>query len=366
MLKNITLENFKCFRKKTSLPLSQITIMYGKNGRGKSTAAQSLLLMAQTLVGGKDIRNLQLTGKYVALGTFEDVVNKYAEDKHSFGISLRYDREVVEMSFEPMQDKPQMAQIAKLNVNGESRFEESDTLDKSSESGKRHLGVTSDIESLQMLKNVRYISAGRVGPQNSISRRDDLDDDELGVDGKHVINVLSRKGVDFTKMVGEKLSYILGGAAIKVSSNDPERIELYLNSKDGKDTYKPVNVGFGYSYVLPVIVAAFLAKEGSILIIENPEAHLHPAAQSRIMEFLIDIAKEKKLQLIIETHSDHVVNGMRIAIKKRKLKVGEACVLYFSDDNPPVHISCNRKGSLSEYPNDFLDEWTLQMLELVK
>lgn len=66
----------------------------------------------------------------------------------------------------------------------------------------------------------------------------------------------------------------------------------FLNSHDGKDIFKPVNAGFGYSYVLPVIVAALMAKEGSMLIVENPEAHLHPAAQSRLMKFLIETGKE--------------------------------------------------------------------------
>ena len=101
------------------------------------------------------------------------------------------------------------------------------------------------------------------------------------------------------------------------------------------------------------------------MIIENPEAHLHPAAQSRIMKFLIDIAKEKNLQLIIETHSDHVVNGMRIAMKEGELGVNDAHVLYFSDDKPVKMITCDSRGTMSDYPDDFLDEWTLQALKLV-
>lgn len=125
-------------------------------------------------------------------------------------------------------------------------------------------------------------------------------------------------------------------------------------------------MGFGYSYVLPVIVAALMATEGSLLIVENPEAHLHPAAQSRLMKFLIETAKNKNLQLIIESHSDHVVNGMRIAMKKL-LSPKDGHIVYFSDeeDDQIQVITSDVNGTLSDYPDDFMDEWTSQMLKLV-
>ena len=84
------------------------------------------------------------------------------------------------------------------------------------------------------------------------------------------------------------------------------------------------------------------------------------------MKFLIRVAKEKNLQLIIETHSDHVVNGMRIAMKEGTLQIRDAHILYFSDDERRVKmITCDKNGTLSDYPDDFLDEWTMQMLKLV-
>lgn len=365
MLETIALENFKCFCEEKELNLAPITIMYGKNGRGKSTVAQSLLLLAQTMVESNNVRNLLLTGKYITLGSFSDVVNS-SGDKTHFGIKLTSEGETVEMGFSELPNKPQMASIDKLNVNGVSRFDKVTKEEYDVESESKSITSTSDIKSLQMLKSARFVSAGRLGPQNSIVRKDSLDDDDLGVNGENLINVLSRKGIGFLEKVESALSEILGGAAIRVNFKDSERIELYLNSKDGKETFRPVNVGFGYSYALPVIVAALLVQEDSLLIVENPEAHLHPAAQSRIMKFLIRVAKEKNLQLIIESHSDHVVNGMRIAMKEGTLEMRDAHVLYFSDDENPVKmITCDDNGTLSDYPDDFMDEWTLQMLKLV-
>lgn len=377
MLKKVTLEHFKCFLEETEFYLAQITLMYGKNGRGKSTLAQSLLLLAQTIEDKDNVSNLQLTGRYAGLGTFADVVNRQGGMK-SFGITLQNDDEVVEMKFEEDPRKPQIAHMSVLNVNGKSRIDETlaptepDANGGSSADNEKdgpvaeYIVTTSDIRSLQALKSTSYVSAGRVGPQNSIVRRDSLDEDDMGVHGENVINVLARKGPEFAGKVVRALSYVMDGAAIKVAADDPERIELFLNSKDGEETYKPDNVGFGYSYVLPVIVAACLASNDGLLIMENPEAHLHPAAQSRMMEFLIGIAKEKNLQLIIETHSDHIVNGMRIAMKKGTLDVRDAHILFFSDEDRPVRIiTSDRNGALNDNPDDFLDEWTLQMLKLV-
>lgn len=366
MLNTITLEDFKCFHEKNELNLAPVTIMYGKNGRGKSTVAQSLLLVAQTMAESNDVSNLLLSGRYVSLGTYADVVNSSSGKPH-FTITFRNNEgETVEMGFAELPNKPQMASIDLLNVNGVSRFEKVSAEAYDVESEQRTVSTTSDIKTLQMLKSARYVSAGRLGPQNSTVRKDSLADDDLGVNGENLINVLSRKGIDFLEKVESTLGEILDGAAMRINNKDSERIELYLNSKGGKETFRPVNVGFGYSYVLPVIVAAMLAQKDSLLIVENPEAHLHPSAQSRIMKFLIRVAKEKNLQLIIETHSDHVVNGMRIAIKERTLNVREAHVLYFPDDESQVKmITCDKNGTLSDYPDDFLDEWTLQMLKLV-
>lgn len=341
MLKSITLDGFKCFQGKKELNLSQITIMYGRNGCGKSTAAQSLLLLAQTMVDNNDISKLQLTGRYVALGTFADIINSSLE-KESFGLTLKDEKDVVELRYEPYPDKPQMARIEELNVNGKTRFDEVAEMGKIAvDTGKRSVGATSDISLLQMLKSTRYVSAGRLGPINSILRKDSLDDDDLGVNGEYLINVLSRKGLDFIIKVENTLRDVLGGAAIKVVNKDSERIELFLNSKNSEETFRPVNVGFGYSYLLPVIIAAYLAQSESLLIIENPEAHLHPSAQSKIMNFLISIAKEKNLQIIIETHSDHVVNGMRIAMKNKVIGLHDAHVLYFSDKQDVKMITCD-------------------------
>ena len=376
MIKTISLQNYKCFHQEQRIRLAPITIMYGKNGRGKSTVAQALLLLGQTIRANNSVETLQLTGELSEQGTFEDIIFRPSDEKE-FKICLETEKENVIMGFSSYKDKPQLAGISTLFVNGVNRLEAKTTYDgatslgnTTTDSTSKSIGVTSDIDILQNLKSISFVSAGRLGPVNSANRRDTLRPDWVGIKGENLINILASKGIDFITTVERHLSQILSGAAICINNPQADVIELRLNSADGTTYFRPTHVGFGYSYVLPVIVSTLLAEKGSVLIIENPEAHLHPGAQSRLTKFIIDIALEKDLQVLIETHSDHVVNGMRIAMKQNRLNPEKGIIIHFAHDNEEVaptidFITCDKNGTLSGYPDDFMDEWTQQMFELI-
>ncbi|MCQ4437669.1 AAA family ATPase, partial [Clostridioides difficile] len=78
------------------------------------------------------------------------------------------------------------------------------------------------------------------------------------------------------------------------------------------------NVGFGITYVLSIITLVLSAEPGDILIIENPEAHVHPRGQIELGKFLA-LASKSGIQIIVETHSDHIFNGMRLFIKNNRM-----------------------------------------------
>ncbi len=286
MIQKISVRNFKCFEEFQEFPLSHINILYGKNGRGKSTLAQTLLLLAQTMQKMNEVDALHLVGRFVELGTFSDVLNSETE-VDEFVIDVSNADEVVEMRFSEFADKPQMSKLCGLKVNGVDRFDVSTDENGSAESEKM-AGVTSDIIILQNLKSLQYVAADRKSPRNYSLRKDSLDAEWQGADGEYVINVMANLGDTFQEKVCQVLSEVLSGASLSIASV-ADRVELFLNSVDNEGTYTPKNVGFGYSYVLPVIVAALLAKPESVLVVENPEAHLHPGAQSRLMKFLIEV-----------------------------------------------------------------------------
>ena len=205
MIKNITIEGFKCFHERQSIPLSQINLLYGKNGRGKSTIAQSFLLLAQTMKECNDIAELRLMGDWVALGTFDEVVNVNTESK-KFYWAFQDDDNRIELGFEKLPQKTQMAKLCELLVNGENRFDVKTTSDKDIVSENKSVSTTSDIMMLQNFKLLQYVSAERLGPKNISARIDSLDNNWLGVKGEYVINVLSNQGALFQAKVCEVLS----------------------------------------------------------------------------------------------------------------------------------------------------------------
>ena len=166
------------------------------------------------------------------------------------------------------------------------------------------------------------------------------------------------------------MSYILSGATLDIRPKT-DVIEVFMDSIDGTQGFKPVNVGYGYSYVLPIILQIVTAPANTLIIIENPEAHLYPGAQSRLVEFIISYAQQKKLQLILETHSDHIINGLRISVKNSMINKNDVSILFFDRNGrecicPQIRqIKVDKNGTLSDNPEDFMDEWTQQMLTLL-
>ncbi len=146
--------------------------------------------------------------------------------------------------------------------------------------------------------------------------------------------------------------------------------ELRFRSPGGSSV-RPTNMGFGITYALPIILAGLIAQTGGLLLVENPEAHLHPAGQSRIGTFLAWLAG-RGVQTVIETHSDHVINGIRRGIAEYGyLAHGSAVVHWFgsiaSEDvtDPTIHtLAIGEFGTVSEWPKGFFDQYQLDVASL--
>lgn len=373
MINRIAIEGFKSFGLPKDMRFAQITILYGKNGRGKSSIVQPMLLLSQTMQAKGEPNTLLVNGSLVQLGVADDLIN-YTTKPGRWVFEMSSDAESLKIGYGPMPGKPQLAAMCAFEINGENRFSSvvsSDGSDPAVPDQDRVSVTTSDSSILQNLKNLTYVSSERRGPCNEVKLNDNLDADNIGVRGETVINVIHNRGKEFAREVSGVLSYVLDGGAVSTLKEGEDRISMRINSTDDEDVlFKPVNVGFGYSYVLPVIVATLLAKSESMLIIENPEAHLHPAAQSRLMKFIMGQAKERNFQAIIETHSDHVVNGLRIARKGGEISRKDALILFVEHDRNSLQtaveeIECDNNGTLSKEPDDFMDEWTKQLLDLM-
>lgn len=128
----------------------------------------------------------------------------------------------------------------------------------------------------------------------------------------------------------------------------------------------PHNFGFGISYTLPIIVTGLLAQSRSVFVVENPEAHLHPNGQSRIGQFLAQIA-HAGVQVVLETHSEHVINGIRLYALKRGMRPDQICINNFSivDKIPCVErVPLNANMDIMKWPEGFFDQEEKDLAEL--
>ena len=121
--------------------------------------------------------------------------------------------------------------------------------------------------------------------------------------------------------------------------------------------HRATNVGFGLSYVLPVVLA-LLAPPGALCLIENPEAHLHPRGQTKLAE-LAARAATAGVQVFVETHSDHFVDGVRIAVRDGLIPAADAAIHYFERRDGRADVASpviDSDGRLSYWPAGFFDQ----------
>jgi predicted ATPase len=127
-----------------------------------------------------------------------------------------------------------------------------------------------------------------------------------------------------------------------------------------KTSVRPTRIGFGLIYTLPIITAALALDKNGLLLVENPEAHLHPFSQSRIGVFLAMIAATGR-QIFIETHSDHVLNGIRLAVRNKILPPENLLINFFErpmleSSTSITQIRTSIDGRLKPWPKGFFDQ----------
>jgi len=168
------------------------------------------------------------------------------------------------------------------------------------------------------------------------------------------------------------LEFIMPGVKVKVKS-DPDSLITQILLENAFTVNEPnlaTNLGFGISYLLPILANGLVADKGSYFIVENPEAHLHPSAQSRVGQFLAKVAADG-VKVVIETHSDHIINGIQIAAASNVIDSESVTINYFGhNDSIPQplieKISINNKGELSEWPAGFFDQSQVDFLQLMR
>lgn len=365
MIKRIKIKNFKCFSD-IELELGNVNLLAGSNGCGKSSFIHAFLLLKQSVDQGVNLGDLYLYGKYVDLGTAKEVICESAEEdkiiiciENGEGECLTFAPKYEADKYILKAERPAYNEILKV-----SRFN-------------------------LFSSSFEYISAERITPQNIFSAISF--EEELGKQGQNTISFLEEQGLklqvdsrlcvpgtkecDLLNQVnawldllfdGFKLNITTVAEADAVSLRYQEQVENYVSIP-----HRAINVGFGITYVLPVLVALLKVQKDAFIIVENPEAHLHPKAQ-RIMGEIILRSASVGAQIILETHSDHILNGIRIGVRKGIIQEpGQVKNFFFTRENIGMGYHVNvyapeidEEGNIDLWPEGFFDEWDNALTEL--
>jgi predicted ATPase len=380
------LENLKCYEA-LSLPLAPLTLLTGFNAGGKSTAVQGALLLAQALRTNGRTRWIGLNGPLVQLGTVGEILNGAVRRRH-IGLGVETEGARVIWRLDPEERGAAMAlPIGSIEITDGTgsqtvtvRAEDllNDFLPADSLTPVLH-NLTS------ALRSISFISAIRGGTQEVFPSPDSGDPvhGDVGTRGEFApwwFTRLSDEDVEearrspvetaatLRRQVGAWGSDLFPG--FEATAQFLERtglVQLQLRTRITEDWRRPSNVGYGLSYAFPILVAGLIAKAGQVLIIDSPEAHLHPRAQSRMGRFLATMAASG-VRILIETHSDHVLNGVRLAVTGQLLNREDAAIYFFVAPPPaptvteipaePQVISAriDEAGGISAWPDGFFDQ----------
>lgn len=358
MIRRLDVRNFKGLSGEV-MSFGALTLLTGVNGAGKSSAIQALLLVV--LANRERSGVIPLNESFgLTLGSGVDVVDHGSGD-NEIAISVASD------------------------VGGKATIFRA-------EEDKRYLTLISSRASLPPIGRARrvgafgFLAAERNGPRESmalpstaqeIMEISHCGDNLAALLSEHERRLVLRRLVHpaapnlLSKQVEAWLGEFTPGTQLRVLT-DPElgRAAISLKCGDvGAEWLRPGNFGFGISYCLPIIVAALLAARGSLLIVDSPEAHLHPSAQSTMGQFLARVAYAG-IQVVMETHSDHILNGVRIASLRRDGSPSrdEIVINHFSRLGTPrvTRINIRPNGDLSERPSEFFDQTEQDLAEIVR
>lgn len=348
---HLNIKGLKCFVDST-FELKKITLLTGANATGKSSVIQALLLLkdASESDGTSVLLDLKDPRYSFDFGHPDSLINN---ELKSDEVSISLDGGIV------------------MGING----------GKQENDRKLLVGV----DNLEGLKDIfagglTYFTAERQGPRYEYDRKSAYEDG-CGCRGENTGNVISDNWncrVAGAKLLKEKQSeelfnialddwvdYVFPGVNIRVQPVGTQSYQVLIRESYHNVQTDSTNIGFGISYALPILVGALLTKEGGWLVVENPEAHIHAKAQSN-MGYFLGMMASAGVRVVVETHSEHVVNGIRrAAIVSGRLKPDDVDIYFFKGKSESELITIDELGNLSDFPVDFFDQQRQDMLEII-
>jgi predicted ATPase len=357
VIASLRIQNFKAYRDQ-SFSLGYLNLLAGLNGSGKSSLLQALLILRQSADQGLLVESdaITLNGNLVRLGRFKDVLFESADDQ----------RITITLTFPS-------GNILSCDLSGWTSEDRS---------GPANLSWEYSDGGQFLTKGFRFLTAERIGPRTQYGVPDDAAETGVGISGewtpfyiaKHGDRDAPNPGSYHPRAVSSQLKHQIEAWMNEVSpglqlhydrADAMDAVQLsysFVARRDTSSKYRPTNVGFGVSYTLPIVTTLLAAEPGDLLLLESPEAHLHPKGQAKLGE-LMSRAAASGVQIIVESHSDHIMNGIRVAAHENLLKAEDVRFYYFSWNAEDLtgatrveSIVMNQDGRIDKWPKGFFDE----------
>lgn len=384
----LSFENYKAFQKKQTIEIKPITLLIGKNSSGKSSIAKLFTLLENSL-SGNILEPLLLENNNVSLGgEFRDLAfNRQPSTPIVF--TLEFAMATIEVSV-LLEKSDYEVRILKWTYNSkdlELILSYNPSTGYTDQNGQEYeckfngfipsiLKVNGEDLSKQILPtipslDVDYIGPFRILPDRQFHLNGKLNYDKTGVKGEFAYPILGISQFlkqDLHTIVGEWYKNHFNGWELKVENTHRPFIEVLLEKND--TLVNIVDVGQGMNQALPLVVRANIPKKNSIIVLEQPELHLHPAAHADLAELFARSAIQNKQTFIIETHAENFILRLRkLIVENDFMLTKDDVIIYFVDDcdsggQEIQEITINSEGDLSDWPENVFNENVDEIIQI--
>lgn len=381
MFTQVDLRNFKCFET-LKLTLRPLTLLAGANGSGKSTVLHALALLHQTMREQKHPDSLALNGNLVRLGGARDIIDQ-VRGREFCEIGMHDGEAEYLWRFTPTTSDASLA-IEKITIDGKDCYKRRGLASLRYLLPREIPGTGAQHKDfMSRMRRLSYLSAERIGTYevNPTLKADVTPvfgrQRKRGANvlifpiGRPVMEDLSLKnaGRSCLKQVEARMNQLFPKFRVELHPIFASKsVQIGLRNDLYKDHLEPINVGSGMMQVLPIIVVALCTGPRDVLMIEYPEMLLHGSGQAVMGRFLAEVASAG-VQVLVETNSDHILNGIRRAVKDGLLPAEKTALYYFrprtkldSDEIPQVEsLLIDPNGNIDVWPEGFFDQFDKDM-----